>query len=69
MRQVVTWLNEEEYKRFIKHMERIKSNPYKFMKQYILASMESPEQYRAKMRVLYYYVLYSLFATVVVLVF
>jgi len=69
LKEITTWLNEEEYKRFLKHIRKRGTSPYAFTKQLILGSIESPKEYQRKMSVFYFFLLYSLSAATVLLVF
>lgn len=68
MKQLNVWLNEEEYKRFVKHVQKRHLTPYGYTKQLILSSMENPKEYERKMSIIYGFVLYSLTVATIVLV-
>lgn len=69
MKQLNVWLNEEEFKRFLKHVQKRHLTPYGYTKQLILNSMENPKEYERKMSVIYFYVLYSLVVATLILIF
>ncbi|MDH5448488.1 MAG: hypothetical protein OEX01_05735 [Candidatus Bathyarchaeota archaeon] len=39
MKRIETWLNEKQYKRFIKKVEAKKLTPYAFLKQLVLKEL------------------------------
>jgi len=69
MKRLSTWLNEYEYKLFLKEAKKRGLTPYQLAKQQVLECIESPREYTIKMSIIYAYILYSLACAAFVLLF
>ena len=69
MKKITTSLNEQQFKRYVKHTEKLGLTPYSHIKQLILADLGDEKAHVVQMSIIYAFTLWSLFASVIVLVF
>lgn len=70
MKQITTWLNEAQYKRYMKRLDKLGLKPYGHLKNLVLIDLGDEERDRViRTSIIFAFTLYSLFASVITLVF
>lgn len=69
MKQVTTWLDDSLFTRYQKHVKKLNTNPYRHIKHLILTDLGDEKAHMVQMSIIYGFTLWSLFASVIVLVF
>lgn len=69
MKKVYTSLNEQQFKRYVKHTEKLHTTPYSHAKSLILRDLGGEKAVVVRTTIIYLFTLYSLIASVIVLVF
>jgi len=67
MKHIATWLNEKEYKAFMKFVKKKGVTPYALTKDLIVKFLEEKREEEISISILYWFILYSLVATALIL--
>jgi len=69
MKHIDTWLNEEEYKQFIKRVRELEKTPYSVVKKLVKDFLNNSNGNQKIMQILFWTISYAMLATTYILVF
>jgi len=67
LKHIDTWLNEEQYKAYKKNAKKMKLTEYAVTKKLVVDFLEKRRERTKKFLILYFFMIYSLIATVIIL--
>jgi len=66
LKQVRTWLNEEQYKAYVKRAKKMHETEYSMTKKIVLDFLERNREKEKVLFITYFFVIYSMVATAII---